>query len=818
MKNLFSILIISLLPTSLNAQSVDFQQFNLATFTDSVSAIRAADIDGDGDVDILSIRNNKTLQILENTGDLHYKISLEMPFSSSGRYLKLLDYDEDGKLDFLFRQNQELVFYRQTDDFQFEQENFPLSWVKSLMVLGNNSNSTHYYTIQDSVLYDLTDANAIDTLARVVDPNHNLSYKLKLELDQNDELVIYSLSTENYPPSQNDIPLLLKTIDPITGNSDTLFYFVPEEPDYIPFYNSSFNLLDVDNNGERDLLINKSGDGLYVFFVENQIINPESSKLPINPIFMADVTGDGKINFGKSWNDYRSMYLSYYTFNDTVFEVQKIDGRNSLAGEAYSYSAVTVSDIDQDGIKDIVYATGDRNVIGRGGKHAIWYRTEEAKTLISYNEALNSYFHVGNNQFLINRNGLRYENLKGNLIHIDSLGGVAYKSSKPFTWNFYDHKEGEIEFHLRSKQIKANPDAEQSYILMSKNFGDIFRVLSFDETNTLYEDSVCTSKFKNLGVFSAYGDYNFDNKIDVVASRNNELFMALNTACEDAFIFETIYTFNAVSSFKIQQPKPFKRNHDQYHDFIVQRNDTNLIHLISYANGSYFLDQSLEGNLISIKDINQDGLDDILTSNYLYINTLNDFIQIDYPNPDETFFKAINANNEGFLEILMTDSTNQLKMYSSFPSDYFSSSELIHQFSNPISSSPIRDYFYQRIHDVPDFDFNEDGKEDFLVFEKGHKTYLFIDKKAKLISGGSKGENPELDFDFYPNPNTGILYFSNAFEVERVVVSDVLGRHVKTFETNGGNTINISNLPAAPYIMTFDLKNQSNETHQIIKL
>ena len=110
-----------------NDGSQNFTKIVIDNSLDNVQEINAADIDGDGDIDITAVSNAFGVVIYVNNGSEVFEKRIVSTTKSIARYVKTVDLDKDGDLDIListFGASGELVWYE-------NKESIPITYLSS---------------------------------------------------------------------------------------------------------------------------------------------------------------------------------------------------------------------------------------------------------------------------------------------------------------------------------------------------------------------------------------------------------------------------------------------------------------------------------------------------------------------------------------------------------------------------------------------------------------------------------------------------------------------------------------------------------------
>ena len=98
------------------------------------------------------------------------------------------------------------------------------------------------------------------------------------------------------------------------------------------------------------------------------------------------------------------------------------------------------------------------------------------------------------------------------------------------------------------------------------------------------------------------------------------------------------------------------------------------------------------------------------------------------------------------------------------------------------------------------------GVEDIYNNVSPNQTLLVIEGTSTL----SLNEDDYRNIKIYPNPSTGIIYFSDVLETTEVLVYDYLGRRIETLNIDANlNQIDLSNYAKGVYLLDIKTKTKS---------
>jgi len=108
-------------------------------------------------------------------------------------------------------------------------------------------------------------------------------------------------------------------------------------------------------------------------------------------------------------------------------------------------------------------------------------------------------------------------------------------------------------------------------------------------------------------------------------------------------------------------------------------------------------------------------------------------------------------------------------------------------------------------------DYNGDGKADILACSNSKDKIIWFENNISL----SIEENTSKLFNLYPNPTTGLLNIESVSPISEITIYNNLGQSLYNF--NNRNQINISSLSKGMYFVKIKDENNQVETKKVIK-
>ncbi len=342
----------------------DFNKINTIDAIPATSLIATADIDGDGDLDILSVSTEgKVVSWYENTGGGAYTTTPSQIIDTHYSILSIItaDIDGDGDLDMLLAGATNTGWYENTE------RGFTYIEIDEVQIAESSENTS-------LATADIDRDGDLDVLlARgnsiVWYPNNGggtFNNKIIIKQAVGDAEVHSAIVVDVDKNGDLDVLSVVGSDIILYKNSGNGDYYTPIEIDKVVNELRSAIVVDVDKDGDLDVV---SAQNETIMWYRNDDGNFITARLfsgelnsAVDSVFMGDVDNDGDIDVLASntaegtfqWvkNDIAPQ------FDRAAFDGQKITINNVYTGG----SSITTADIDGDGILDMVTATQGGNV------------------------------------------------------------------------------------------------------------------------------------------------------------------------------------------------------------------------------------------------------------------------------------------------------------------------------------------------------------------------------------------------------------------------------------------------------------------------
>ena len=97
-------------------------------------------------------------------------------------------------------------------------------------------------------------------------------------------------------------------------------------------------------------------------------------------------------------------------------------------------------------------------------------------------------------------------------------------------------------------------------------------------------------------------------------------------------------------------------------------------------------------------------------------------------------------------------------------------------------------------------------------------SHAIIDNVLIYEEGGTSVVTPSLtSINAYPNPFSNYIEIANPTQVNRVVVTNLLGQSILDVRTNGAQRVETASLPTGLYLVTFEANNGEKVVHKMVK-
>jgi len=625
-----------------NLGNGDFSSINFIDINiDKPTSVIATDLDNDGDNDIIvGVYNNNSVVWYENLGNEGFS-SLNIIYTTSYGVRKVVtkDLDNDGLLDIISGDTGGSIY-----------------WSKNL---GNGN-----FDIKSYITGSANDGTAID----FIDINNDGFYDLITSDNYNDEVKYFinqagnSFSSQYIIDDTNDNPHDVKVFDFNFDGLDDLF---------VSFFGSNSRIGYYKNNG--------NGNFSPLVTLTSNISNPKT-------FIIDDINNDNYIDIISSSNGPGNMGKVSYFKNST----DNINfSENILSFKYLGFAKETVIDLNNDGNKDLVSATtygilinenygnstlGSQKLITDLSDNSVFYKDYEFVDfnndgLLDFttvtNGGIRNYINLGDNNFEINFSvDINYiKDIEVSDLNNDGYKDILYTitstSNRGLYWlpnidgvNFNNPRQ--IDFPDESYYY--NPHNIRSGDI--DNDGDIDIIVSSEDSSALQallNDGNANFSYQLLSHLSTYKLilYDFDNNgfLDIITSGigngNADLSFLKNNngTFSPPVVLDSFHSINDISIGDI--------NNDGYKDIVCSFWEDYYVKDLYYYlfDGNSFqnpiLIKNMEddhfGNHITIGDINNDNLNDIIISKY----------------PDNLYYMI----NSSTLSVIDSNSNKTFKIY-----------------------------------------------------------------------------------------------------------------------------------------------------------
>jgi len=698
----------------------NFIQENIVdTFVEQILRLQYADIDNDNDIDIISAENDSVLKLYKNNGDGTFAPSIT--FSEAGFYyplsLQVGDVDNDGDIDVLASyNNNEIVWYENLDG-------------------QGDLTSKNVITPQmgyPSSIY-LADING--------DSFRDLVFSNKFS----DEIG-YFLNTDglgNFGPKQ-------------------VISSGVESP-------SAIYVLDVDEDGDQDIIANTESSSKLIWFENDGIANFSSSleitvnAERINHITSADFNADGKPDLLTSSydDDQIAWYGNLGTFTNSISGVVRLDANADGCDEIDAGVANLLITTENDINSFATFTQAD-------GSYSFLANQEIFNTSIS--SALPNYY------------------ASNPLIHTDDFTNLSGSNAESDFCVEASQAINDLSVVIYPDLDEPRPGFDTSYQIVYSNTGTTQLsgniTFQFDDSKIQFlnaSESV-VSQISNTLTFD-YSDLNpFETKtIDL----DFNVFPPPTTNIDDILVSSV--SINPVSGDETQEDNTF-----ELEQTVIGSYDPNDI-------------QILEGEEVHIDDADK------------YLHFL-----IRFQNTGTA--SAINVRVEHILDNKLDWTTMQLQ-------------SLSHEGRVEITDGSEVKFIFDNIN-LPDNTNDEPNSHGYIAFKiKPEENVavgdivsgvadIYFDFNPPIITNtattefvevlGSEGFNTNNTISLYPNPANNLLNLKSDFEIQHIEVYDIFGKLIleKDFkEISAEVQIDIENLSSGLYLLVV----QSDSAKKVLK-
>ena len=469
------------------------------------------------------------------------------------------------------------------------------------------------------------------------------------------------------------------------------------------------------------------------------------------------------------------LWVDYDNDGDNDLFVTKVDGANKLYQNNGSFSFVDVTasagfpntgslktygaafgDIDNDGYLDVFLCNkDDSNVIP---------------------------------------NQLYRNNGNGTFTNISNSAGISSVGHLSFCASFFDYdKDGYQDIYI------SNDRLPNKNILYRNNGNGTFSDVSVASATNITANAMSTT----------IDDYNYDGWLDIYITNTSEGNFLLKNNGNGTFTNQAVSTgtvFNSIGWGAIFFDADNDIDLDLYVSGMIDNPNIGLLTSAFYEcqpNYTYTIPANAgfaNDNYVSfsnaIGDIDNDGYTDFIVANQapdnhsLWQNTggTNNWLKVK--------LQGVQSNKNGigsWIEVYANNKT--MFRYTLCGEGFLSQNSGTEIFG--IGNATTIDYVKVKWLS---------GVEDIYNNVSPNQTLLVIEGTSTL----SLNEDDYRNIKIYPNPSTGIIYFSDVLETTEVLVYDYLGRRIETLNIDANlNQIDLSNYAKGVYLLDIKTKTKS---------
>lgn len=280
----------------------------------NASSVYAGDIDGDGDLDVVSASDNR-ITLYENTNGMGDFVEKQVKNYQEPYSVVLFDMDNDNDLDIVFATNS----YAYIDK---------IAWIENADGLGN-------FTIEHTVVSNTNNIRSID----VTDINQDGHPDIVSASPYGDKIAWYENLDGNFGVEQ---VITTEFRDP----RSVVAADIDGDGDMDVFANSYDDSYSLDSQNEYRIVWYENLDGNGNFSSPNIISN---SRPKTDSLFACDIDGDNDIDF---FSVGRGAYSNLYWYENTdgngTYDV------NHIINKSWDATSSSIADIDGDGDNDVV--------------------------------------------------------------------------------------------------------------------------------------------------------------------------------------------------------------------------------------------------------------------------------------------------------------------------------------------------------------------------------------------------------------------------------------------------------------------------------
>ncbi len=373
---------------------------------DNLENIIAADIDGDGDMDIISashnpyVHSNSIIAWFENLdGHGNFEKPKAIDYPGGAKFVRATDVDGDGDLDIIVgtfsSSSKVIIWYENLDgNGNFGEANDISNGLYQLTSLeiadfdGDSDNDILFTTTSSfgwiENLDGLGNYGLVHLLSPINSSFESIAYPADLDNDGDMDIISWRFNRSGQV-------IWLENLDG-TGN------FNPHQLIFDSTGGGSINNLkaaDMDGDGDVDIILGSTNPNEHLLWVENlgngnfgDATSFNVAQAPPTAIFLGDLDNDNDIDVV-----FASQYERKYGWKENL------DGQGNFGSEIILSSgslepvSVFISDLDGDGDNDIVAASRLQNEI-------VWFENSPILSLYENNNLKFSAFPIPTNDFI----------------------------------------------------------------------------------------------------------------------------------------------------------------------------------------------------------------------------------------------------------------------------------------------------------------------------------------------------------------------------------------------------------------------------------
>ena len=717
--------------------------------------VRAADIDGDGDIDLVA-PDRFELEILGFINDGNGEFSeVKLISSDSGqaietRFLHVADIDEDGKVDLIVRDfSGKLTLFRNIDNqglfipelignvavgiVDFEIGDIDGDGDIDIISAGqfNTSDGLQWfeYVGGSYVKHDLN-LGEVYTHMELAD----------MDVDGDLDIIVAS----QFTPSQ------IAWIE-FAGEYGTVHYLTEDEVEV-----RSFDVADINQNGSPNVIFD-IGQVNGFNWIENATsedeiktnVIPQALYLNSGIVLVTDISGDG---YSDLITESRFLNINWFFYQPNTNDFSQAFTIPTQTNGAISVASM---DVDEDGDLDVISTSSNDGRIG-------WFENNGA---------------IG---------------------EFDKIQKVIYAHGA---------------FLSQTYLLDADGDGDQDIVGGSWNMNSLFWIRNDGGAN--FSDRIIIDDNINRMSSLDIGDVDGDGKVDIVAVSRSDGLINLYLNVDDGGFSEAIQILD--DGLNVESITLADLDGDSDLDIVTQNFDSKGIHWIENLNGQddfnvpvQLTDDGEYSRFMEIIDVDDDGDLDILTSLFF-----EDGIYVFYnENGDFSFYQkvldislsaivGVDFDSDGDTDLIATslDLFNNKLIWLENKEEFFLEYE-IHE---------ISENFVVGGNDLELVDIDNDGDTDILT-ASGNDDKISIFNNYDPVS---TIDMASFEFNISPVPANTHLHIDSVQELNKVMIYDIQGKFM--LMSNDVTRIDVSGLLSGMYIIELFEINGKTSAKKFIK-